>query len=141
MSCASCVGSVEKALRGVPGVLDVNVNLATERANVEFLAGAAEVQDFERSIEEAGYGVVREQGSLDEDDRGLEYRRLRRQFLVAVALTVLVVMGSLPMMLGVEVPLFGRGSISCCSRRPSSSGPGGGSTGARGARSGTAGPT
>ena len=108
MSCASCVGSVEKALRGVPSVLDVNVNLATERATVEFLAGAAEVQDFERSIEGAGYGVVREQGSLDEDDRGLEYRRLRRRFLVAVALTVLVVIGSLPMMLGVEVPLFGR---------------------------------
>jgi Cu+-exporting ATPase len=89
-------------------VLDVNVNLATERATVEFLAGAAEVQDFERSIERAGYGMVREQGSLDGDDRGLEYSRLRRQFLVAVALTVLIVMGSLPMMLGVEVPLFGR---------------------------------
>ncbi|MGI3778139.1 MAG: heavy metal translocating P-type ATPase [Janthinobacterium lividum] len=39
MSCASCVGRVERALRRVPGVLDVAVNLATERARATVLAG------------------------------------------------------------------------------------------------------
>ncbi len=39
MSCASCVGRVERALRRVPGVLDVAVNLATERARVTVLPG------------------------------------------------------------------------------------------------------
>jgi len=34
MSCASCVGRVEKALRGVPGVVEASVNLATEKASV-----------------------------------------------------------------------------------------------------------
>ena len=34
MTCASCVGRVEAALRGVPGVAIANVNLATERASV-----------------------------------------------------------------------------------------------------------
>jgi copper chaperone CopZ len=34
--CASCVGRVEQALKGVPGVADANVNLATERAQVRF---------------------------------------------------------------------------------------------------------
>src|SRR4051812_22602309 len=38
MSCASCVGRVEKALGKVPGVTNVNVNLATERATVKYLA-------------------------------------------------------------------------------------------------------
>ena len=38
MTCASCVASVEDALRGVPGVRDADVNLATERARVERLA-------------------------------------------------------------------------------------------------------
>ena len=37
MSCASCVGRVEKALKKVPGILEVNVNLASERATVEHL--------------------------------------------------------------------------------------------------------
>jgi Cu+-exporting ATPase len=108
MSCASCVGSVEKALLELPGVLDVNVNLAAQRATVEYLAGAVEMRDFERAIEGAGYGVVRaEEGSFG-DVLGREYGRMRRQFFVAAALTVLVVIGSLPMMLGVEVPVPGR---------------------------------
>ena len=59
MSCAACVGRVEKALLRVPGVLGANVNLATERASIERLAGAPGVADLERAIEDAGYGVVR----------------------------------------------------------------------------------
>ena len=38
MTCASCVGRVERALRQVPGVLDATVNLATEQASVRTLA-------------------------------------------------------------------------------------------------------
>jgi Cu+-exporting ATPase len=105
MSCASCVGSVERALRGVPGVLDANVNLAAERATVEFLAGSAEVRDFERAVEGAGYGVVREGEGAAEDVRGSEYGRLKRQFSFAAVLTALVLIGSLPMMVGVMVPI------------------------------------
>jgi copper chaperone CopZ len=36
MSCASCVGRVERALKAVPGVLDASVNLAAERADVRW---------------------------------------------------------------------------------------------------------
>ena len=38
MSCASCVGRVERALRRLAGVVEANVNLATEKANVSFMA-------------------------------------------------------------------------------------------------------
>jgi P-type Cu+ transporter len=103
MSCAGCVASVEKALRGVSGVRDVKVNLASERATVEYLAGI-DGRDFERAVEraveDAGYGVVREEDGSVEDIRALEYGRLRRRFFVAAALTALVFAGSLPMMLG-----------------------------------------
>lgn len=105
MSCASCVGSVEMALWGLPGVLDVNVNLAAERANVEYLAGTAEPRDFVLAVEGAGYGVVRDGDGNVEDVRGDEYGRLKRQFSVAAVLTALVLIGSLPMMLGVMVPI------------------------------------
>src|SRR5215213_2032407 len=60
MTCASCVGQVERALKKVPGVLEVSVNLANERATVGYLAGEAEPRDLERAIEGAGYGVIRE---------------------------------------------------------------------------------
>jgi P-type Cu+ transporter len=105
MSCAACARRVEKALKRVPGVLDVNVNFAAERATVEYLAGAAEMRDFERAVEGAGYGVIREEREVAEDARAEEYARLRGQFFLAAALTVLVLIGSLPMMLGVMIPV------------------------------------
>ncbi len=54
MRCASCVGRVEKALRKVDGVLDANVNLATERAHVRVGAGL-QADALIKAIEAAGY--------------------------------------------------------------------------------------
>jgi Cu+-exporting ATPase len=106
MSCAGCVGRVEKALRGVPGVLSVSVNLAAERATVEHLAGTVEATDLVRAVEGAGYGVIRDgEEKPAEDERGREYRRLRRTFLVAATLTGLILVGSVPMMFGVMPPV------------------------------------
>ncbi|WP_428372684.1 heavy metal translocating P-type ATPase, partial [Pelagibacterium lentulum] len=56
MTCASCVGRVEKALKAVPGVESATVNLATERADV-MASGPVDRQALVRSIEEAGYSV------------------------------------------------------------------------------------
>ncbi|HET7478679.1 MAG TPA: heavy metal translocating P-type ATPase [Rubrobacteraceae bacterium] len=106
MTCASCVGRVEKAIRKVPGVLDVSVNLATEKASVEYLAGEAEMRDFQKAVEGAGYGVVREEEEASaEDAHEREYAKLRGRFLVAAALTALVLIGSLPMMFSFEAPV------------------------------------
>ena len=106
MSCAACVGRVEKALSGVPGVSGVVVNLATEKAVVEHLPGLVETRDLERAVEGAGYGVVSEvEEASSEDARTKEYARLRGSFLLAAALTVLILIGSLPHMLGFETPV------------------------------------
>jgi Cu+-exporting ATPase len=55
MSCASCVGRVEKAVRSVPGVTDVAVNLATQRARVVFKAGQADIAGVAQVVGAAGY--------------------------------------------------------------------------------------
>ncbi|HAZ31673.1 MAG TPA: heavy metal translocating P-type ATPase [Dehalococcoidia bacterium] len=60
MTCASCVASVEKALAKVPGVVSVKVNLATEKATVEYLKDEAGMADFRRAVESAGYSVMAE---------------------------------------------------------------------------------
>jgi Cu+-exporting ATPase len=57
MTCASCVGHVEKALQEVAGVTSVNVNLATEKATVEYDASKTNLEDFKKAVEGAGYGV------------------------------------------------------------------------------------
>src|SRR5215203_151140 len=103
MTCASCVGRVERALAKVPGVLEARVNLANERATVEYLAGEVEPRDLKKAIEGAGYGVVREDSSV-EDSHEREYRKLKSDFLLAAALTALILLGSLAHMLGLMLP-------------------------------------
>ena len=55
MTCASCAGRVERAIRKVPGVSDVAVNLATERASVSFGRGQADPGAVADAIVDAGY--------------------------------------------------------------------------------------
>jgi P-type Cu+ transporter len=95
MTCASCVGRVERALEKVPGVLEAGVNLANESATATYLAGEAGLRDLEEAVEGAGYGVVRGEESTVEDSREREYGRLKNDFLLAVALTALILIGSL----------------------------------------------
>ena len=94
MTCASCVGRVEKALANVPGVLEATVNLATERARVRHLAGVASKADLEAAVEQAGYKPRRlsaetaTAGDQDAERRESEARALRRDLFVASILTL-----------------------------------------------------
>ena len=58
MTCATCVGRVERAIAGVPGVVVASVNLATERANVEFVDGRSDVGAVADAVLAAGYTPV-----------------------------------------------------------------------------------
>ncbi|HSW20979.1 MAG TPA: heavy metal translocating P-type ATPase [Ramlibacter sp.] len=55
MTCASCVGRVEKALRKVPGVQEATVNLATESARVQFIPADLMQAQIRRAVRNAGY--------------------------------------------------------------------------------------
>jgi P-type Cu+ transporter len=54
MTCASCVGRVEKALKALPGVLSASVNLATERASVQALPTLS-AATLAQAVVKAGY--------------------------------------------------------------------------------------
>src|SRR5438105_2883805 len=56
MSCASCVGRVERALKALPGARDVAVNLATNRASL-VLGGRAGPADAAAALADAGYPI------------------------------------------------------------------------------------
>lgn len=94
MTCASCVGRVEKALAQIPGVLEANVNLATERARVRHLAGVVSTADLEAAVEQAGYKSRRlsvdtaSAGDHDAERRESEARGLRRALTIAAVLTL-----------------------------------------------------
>ncbi len=57
MSCAACVNKVEKALKGIPGVEDCNVNLSAAKAGVVYDPEACDVPQMAKRIEEIGYEV------------------------------------------------------------------------------------
>ena len=63
MTCASCVGRVEKSLKGVPGVFDASVNLATEAATVT-AAPEVDYRDLAAAVEKAGYAVKLDEVTL-----------------------------------------------------------------------------
>ena len=78
MSCASCVGRVDKALRQLPGVLAVDVNLATETAQVTFAPDQASRADFIAASTAAGYAAQKH----SEDSHGQVQAR-KQQFAAA----------------------------------------------------------
>src|SRR5471030_368682 len=89
MTCASCVGRVEKALAQVPGVLEASVNLATERARVRHLAGVVAISSLEAAVRQAGYATRRltaqtaDAGDQDAERREKEARGLRQSLLIS----------------------------------------------------------
>lgn len=90
MSCASCVGRVEMALRKVEGARDVAVNLATERATIH---GTADVDALVAAVENAGYDARPLEASADESPevsarKDAEREELKRDFLLAVVLAL-----------------------------------------------------
>ena len=101
MTCASCVGRVERALLKVPGVHSATVNLASERARIEALA-TLEVATLLQAVEAAGYKAHasdRQQAARDNNDQRLH--RERRTVIIALLLAA-------PLVLPMFGDLFGQ---------------------------------
>ncbi|TFJ92763.1 heavy metal translocating P-type ATPase [Lentibacillus salicampi] len=64
MTCAACSNRIEKVLNKMDGV-DAQVNLTTEKANVDYNPDASSVQDISSKIEKLGYGVETEKAEFD----------------------------------------------------------------------------
>jgi Cu+-exporting ATPase len=102
MTCASCVARVEEALSSVPGVISASVNLASEKATVEYLEGTA-VADMSRAVKDAGYELGPEAQALEDVATAAqrEIRILRNRFIVAAVLAAsIMVLGWGPAFVG-----------------------------------------
>jgi len=101
MKCASCVNTIEKALKKVPGVLRVNVNLAAEKAWVEYMSGMTDGETLRRAVTESGFRPLEiengeESGDAADQAREREFRSLKRKFLFGLAFALPVFIGSMP---------------------------------------------
>jgi Cu+-exporting ATPase len=101
MTCASCVGRVERALKTLPGVIGASVNLASERALVHYVPASVTRESVTEAIRRAGYEVRSPEFDTDDLDhpedtaRKANLRRMRRDVWAATLMTIPVVIVSM----------------------------------------------
>jgi len=101
MHCASCVQNIEKALLRTRGVTKAAVNLATEKARVEYIPSEMSLKEIKEVIEQAGYRVLEvppeeELADIERIVREKEYKKLKLKFFIGLALGILIFLGSSP---------------------------------------------
>ncbi|TWT01914.1 heavy metal translocating P-type ATPase [Planomicrobium sp. CPCC 101079] len=89
MTCAACATRIEKGLNKLGGVATANVNLALEKATVEFNPSEVDAADIIAKVEKLGYGAHQKQ----EDDKKVDYREKaiqdqKRKFIVSAILSL-----------------------------------------------------
>ena len=100
MTCASCERNVARALKRPDGVLEVNVNLATEHAVVTYLPGTVNRQGLIDAVEQAGYGVIDVEGTDAPEDaeqlaREAEIQHQKRLVIIGAIFTIPLVILSM----------------------------------------------
>lgn len=111
MHCASCVSRIERNLSVLNGVVRASVNLATEKATVDYLPDAITPEDVQRAIEHLGYTVpaqaARDAGAIEDREktaRQAATRRLLIKTVVSALLSVPILLGSFHGLLPWHVP-------------------------------------
>ena len=113
MSCAACAAAIERSLKGTRGIVEANVNFATEQAVVKYDPSRAGLKEILKAIDDAGYtaGAPRSpdeapaagRDAADENTRKME--TARRRMFWAWVLTVPVIALMIPeMFFGVMIP-------------------------------------
>ena len=99
MTCASCVLTIEKALKATPGIHKASVNLATERATVQYDPQAVAETEMIKAVEEVGYGAkaisdMEETQEAEEQERARHLRVLAAKLAVGAPIAVILFIGS-----------------------------------------------
>ena len=102
MMCATCVETIEAALRALPGVAAATVNLGTEKAYVTYNESITALADMKKAIEDAGYQYLGLSEEVSEEqEQKIRKKDLREKFLrFTIGFAV-----SIPLMLAMWVPL------------------------------------
>ncbi|NLP43160.1 MAG: copper-translocating P-type ATPase [Peptococcaceae bacterium] len=108
MTCAACAKAVERAARKLDGVIEANVNLATERLTINYESSKVRISDIKKAIEKAGYKAQDEEIVVDRDQekKDQETKLLWRKFITSALFTVPLLYIAMGHMLGLKLPAF-----------------------------------
>lgn len=102
MSCASCAATVENALKKADGILSATVNIATERAAIEYDPTLVNRETLDRIVTESGYDVLGADGDeaarVGEDDDIRKVREARDRMWWTWAFTLPIILWMIPEM-------------------------------------------
>lgn len=93
MSCAACATRVQDALSSLAGVVSASVNLATERAAIEYIPSQVGMREFRKVIKDAGYDILLADKGEDivekeKQEREAHYRNLKTKVITGAMLSL-----------------------------------------------------
>ncbi|MEM9776724.1 MAG: heavy metal translocating P-type ATPase, partial [Chloroflexota bacterium] len=93
MTCANCAKTIRRKLNKVDGVLDANVNFASEKAQVEYAPGAVSRSELVAAVRKAGFDVVEAADGEELEDaeaaaRAAEYNHQLHRLIVGAVFTI-----------------------------------------------------
>ena len=91
MTCAACAKAVERATTKLNGVIESNVNFATEKLNISYDSSIVRVSDIKNAIEKAGYKALEEETTTvdkDKERKEKEIKLLWKKFIVSATFTI-----------------------------------------------------
>ncbi len=109
MGCAACVTKIEKVINSTPGVIECNVNFASEEATVKYNPNQANDETFQKAISKAGYqafpleNIQPETIDIEEENQQKQQQKLKLKVIFGGIISSILVLGSLPMMLGINL--------------------------------------
>ncbi|WZU00874.1 copper ion binding protein [Erysipelothrix sp. D19-032] len=105
MTCSSCVANVEGALSAVPGIEKATVNLLMERAHIEYDPNQVKLFDIIETIKGQGYGAVRMEDVIEDDDTLIKaQRKERRGVIVGLILGAIMLYITMGQMFSIKLP-------------------------------------
>lgn len=114
MSCAACSGAVERVTRRLEGVARSDVNLATNKMNIEYDESLVTPELIMQKVNKAGFGIkpyekpteeVKSKAAVEEDPEEADLRERVHNLIGAAVLTVLLLYISMGQMLPTPLPL------------------------------------
>ncbi|ABN53069.1 MAG TPA: copper-translocating P-type ATPase [Hungateiclostridium thermocellum] len=109
MSCAACSARIEKRLNKVAGVAKASVNLATERANIEYDADKVKTDDLIKIVDDLGYKAERIENiskDREKEQREKEIKKLKAELIASAILSSPLILAMVFMLTGIDVPFL-----------------------------------
>jgi P-type Cu+ transporter len=90
MTCAACAKTVERVTKKIDGVIESNVNYATEKLNISYEPSKVRVSDIKKAVEKAGYKALEEETTVDADKerKEKEINLLWKKFIISLVFSV-----------------------------------------------------